>query len=407
MSIGILETAKDQEKQWLTNRFPFLAADFFYMMVSLELRYRLSLENEIKQISSESELSLNAIIIVQMTNVAKAQMLELATIARGSLPDAGLARRMLCSILLSDMSVAEEIRGYCTEVAAAVIREIAHAIAVTNARSEIDRLLECARNCLLHRPWLSEKTRLDLLAAYGQLTKFRTPLSGSLIMSRRESTVVLTDCLLLELSNSQNSQNIGFIEAVLSLLCDQDNQHTLPLLEVLLTQHANDEVRAASAKAHKVLSNRLEKRWNETQIDQISSLSSRSKRLLAAFESNDANVITQTIFNNMKGSPITSVNDPRAGILNKLIQKSEIGALAVLWTLFAEGFYNEELEKFFGAMFLAADLSMNGKKASVRTEAANVISMIRVTYPKLEKQIEAVLAVANDKFVINYLKAVA
>ena len=104
---------------------------------------------------------------------------------------------------------------------------------------------------------------------------------------------------------------------LLTKVGEANQQECLPVVEAISRHYPDAEVRGAASRVAALYSPSLQRMWDATVADQMSSIEERAARLVAMeqFDLTPLELI-QSIFNEMKGEPL-GTNDPRLAILKR------------------------------------------------------------------------------------------
>ncbi|HEY9791234.1 MAG TPA: hypothetical protein V6D22_12605 [Candidatus Obscuribacterales bacterium] len=382
------------EEIWLIFRYPFLTAAAFTAAVEMEMDAANRTANASAERTAEDTLRQYQFVRERIISIGYNQMDALASVAMEDSEDGALARKVICSILLSDREMPAEVKDHSMAVGARTLLAISSQIESADAR-EIFGVLAV---CLSRRIQLPDSVRTDLLNAFANLAEM-IPEEGK---AQQFSDVcgVLNEALMLELVRPAEMQSVPYCRRLLSLMHTYYDSSTRAILQQISELHPELAIRQAASELLGTIATGLQDRWEQAQVDQLATPLERAQRMADAFRAGqDPDILTQSIFNNMKGAPLSSAQDKRVYTIRKFLMHADVRVrLAMCWAVLAEVEYSLRLENQVGCLDVLADIAVNSRSPKLSNEAVAMIRRLQDKYPALQRRIEKACDTATAEF---------
>ncbi|MBX9688442.1 MAG: hypothetical protein K2X27_17160 [Candidatus Obscuribacterales bacterium] len=396
-------SSQDSYFEWLTQNFPLLSAE------NLEQAYGRDRLKEIADAQTEAlpEGDEGRILIfvdpsspryLKLKEEALEQFAELCRAASADGEFAREARQFLSYLVLCDGYPAfTEMRLELADRGATLIREL-----MKNEEMRAD-LHSTVSGLIAYSQHARPELRLLMLDAFSE---YLSPNSKSR-PGRRELSTVLFDALNLELRRQPDEMSQEFQRRLIELMVQYPHPSLPALLTVLYEEHPDQALRRKAKDYLAVLQSSLERLWEASNPDQVSSLEFRARSLgeLANPAYTD-NEIAQGIFNCCKGLEISNLSDPRLPELNALLN-SDSNTIRMAAAIALSHVYRiEPACQIAGkAIEILADTAINGKLGDFVLDAISGVKSFEEMSESTKKKVETANAAANQKFIFQNVKA--
>jgi hypothetical protein len=382
------------EEIWLILRSPFLTAAAFAAAVELEMDSTNRAADASIERTADETLRQYQLVRDKVISIAHIQMDALASVAAEDSENGMIARKVICSILLSNHELPAEVKEHCMAVGARTLLEVSSHI----ESADRTMMFGVLAVCLARRMELPESVRTDLLNAFANF--------AAVIPDERKGTQfndvcsVLNEALMLELVRPEELRSTAYCRRLLSLMQTYYDASTRAILQSMSELHPDLSVRQAASDLLGMIATSLQDRWEQARVDQLATPLERAQRMADANRTGkDPDILTQSIFNNMKGAPLSSAQDRRIYTIRKFLMHTDTRVrLAMCWAVLAEVEYSLRLENQVGCLDVLADIAVNSRSPKMSNEAVAMIRRLQQNYPALHRRIEKACETATAEF---------
>jgi len=371
---------------WLLLEFPLLTSEGFLAGISHLLSTEEpapGLEEEFYQLclSKLKEFAEEQVeLLIEMGNDSSAAKNE-------------YARKTIGAMLISACAdQPKEIKHYC-------LRRVSDAVRYFSELGLPGYLIDSLDICLCSNLQLSEKIRLNLLHALIQCADAGVDEPDSAITFFRTARI-LHDALLLEIQRALYAQSSRYYQLLMDSMASYPYHLAPATLKALSLTSCEKSLREMADAAFHAVTESLEIRWVRTISDKLASLESRKERLAALCHGEtDQTKVVQVIFSNLKGLPIDQLDDPRLATIKTLMTYADSIKMAGCWSVFAQGEYSEEIDKFLQGIAELSELAINSGSAGLSHDAVKLLRQLQKQHPDLSSTITEQTEKASMRFV--------
>lgn len=220
-------------------------------------------------------------------------------------------------------------------------------------------------------------------------------------LQAREINECFQNGLKLELQEFSRDSNSKSLVLRWIHLVSRYGPPALCILLDAITDTADDvDIQQAAKAASYALRGSIRRLWEDTPIDQISSVEARAFRLSSAMDKYDDDAdLSQYVISQCKGELVADANDPRLNILVEILRRgSERVQLAAARCLTECSMANELLPQTREALHIVADILVNAGDSRYINDAMWIFDNFKTNNPAVCSEVEGALAAATAKF---------
>ncbi len=359
---------------WLKEKYPLLDEQSFKS--SYTARHGAHQQDH-TEAASPVTMKPQSAVCKQLQLEMRLQFRHLCALASNRLHDSCTAREFIGFLVLNNgFPVVAFQRQAIVNLAANAVIDL---MSVDDFRRD---LLSCVTGVLAHSQPARASIRLKMLAAFEALQVS----SGTGGISHSKFASILLTALRQELERV--NRNTEFQVRLIKLLALYPHPQGDPALQAILDGHQDALVKDAAKTARFHLCS-LGRMWEETPSDQLSSQDDRIRRIKQALsDSMCLDQRIQMIFNQIKGAPIDSPDDPRLPYLYEMLSSKSSMRLAAAVAMAHSYKLQNPCPVGQTAIDVLVDTAINGTNSADTLDALSCIELLKQVSPRVPDNIE-------------------
>lgn len=317
------------------------------------------------------------------------RLIELAGL---QLPESNIAREALGYFVTTYGGAQDGEKAYLAAVAAQALIRLSYD---RDLREQMFPLIESA---LCESVALAADLRLMLLDALDAFAQDRHWRDDHV----KELGDVVFRALRTEFQRRSGERDERYQTRLLFLLRTLGGPDAVPFLDAIEDAHENPEIRELAKQTSRYVMYSLERIWNATREDQVSMPPNRARRLLEAPDLGlNTSEMVQAIFQEMRGLPVVSSDDPRAAALAEYMHSESVPRiqLAAAFALAMSLQVEEPFVEALTAIDVLTNFAVNCDSPSDINDAMIAIKRVSERAPCMVPAITSSKQRASEEFI--------